>query len=202
MSKIVGIVVFILSLFVSCFSAETVTFTGGTLTRNGWSHVQPPPDSLTFNFSFPGANSDVNGGLYNSTGLNYTEVNSNCCFYGKRLVLTDSASGSNNFRQASNPVMVNGTSYNPFYYKGSINFTGSVLVPRYLKKKQTQVLKFPVTTTGFIQGFVTVGDRSSGNFLFNTALNMAGVATITIRSHEDFMENHFDIVSVRYDLIP
>jgi hypothetical protein len=202
--KIPGTIFLIVLLVVSCLSqTQSLPFTSLTISRNGYSHLPLSGLGFIFDFRFLGLNTDVNGGFYDTSGINLTEININCCIYGKRLVLSDLVIGRTNFRQENEPVIVNGTAYNTFYYRGAIIFTGSTIVPFNLKKKQTQQLKFQITTTGYIRGYVTFTDYNNENALFSNSLNMNGVATITIRRHDGSDPvNHFDIVNVKYDLFP
>ena len=189
----------VLLLLAPCLAqTQTISLTGGTVARNGY--FINGADPLRFKFKFLGSNTEINGGLYDlGGGLNQTDVLINCCFYGKRFVLSDWAEGQNNFRQTTEPIIVNGTTYNTIYFRGEIRFTGGTTVPFYLKKKRIQTLKFPVTTRGFIRGATTLADRDS-NPLFTAPLNMIGMATITIRPNDRNGANGFEILTIKYDL--
>jgi hypothetical protein len=137
--------------------------------------------------------------------MNLSEINSNCCFYGRRFNIADFAEGLNNFVQGTDPVTVNGTNYTSFWYRGTIRFNGSAMVPMYFKKKAGPTVKIPIAMTGYIKGYATLADRNADtNALFNVPFtNLRGIATYTIRGHSTptpGMENHFDIVSVSYEV--
>ena len=181
--------------------AQTISLTSGTVARDGY-FINPTAEPA-FKFKFLGANTEINGGLYEGGGLNRTEINTTCCFYGKKFVLADWAEGLNNFRQTSEPITINGITYNTFYFRGEIRFTGGTIVPFHLKKKRIQTLKFPVTTRGYVKGSPILGDRDD-NPLFTARLDMTGTATVTIRPNPQSDINdtrQFIIVSVKYDLV-
>lgn len=202
MRNLAVIIFFIVSL-VSFSPAQfpTVVFTGGNGSRNGYNHIQPS-SGLVFRFRFLNANSDVNGGVDANSTTNPSEIVTSCCYYGRSFSFNDQTGSENYMHRLDEPVIVNGTTYNEFYYKGAIKFTGSVRVPFYLRKKQTQILNFPITVTGVIRGYATFSDIGNNNPVFITPLNMNGTAAVTIRPHDDFQPNHFDIVSVQYNFTP
>ena len=133
------ILIFILFSAASCLAqTQTISLTGGTVFRTGY--FISPLEELPFKFKFLGANTEINGGINSAGGLNRTEIDGNCCFYGRRLTIRDSATGRNNFQQTSKPIIVNGVAYNTVYFSGEVTFKGGTVVPFYLKKKLTHVL--------------------------------------------------------------
>ncbi len=211
--RIIRPLFFILFLFTFFCSAQTkesvpVTFTSGTFSRPGNNHALLPID-FQFKFRFLGPNTDVNGIIRPQGSLQITEADAvfNCCLYGRRLFLQDHAEGINPFGQGMDPVIVNGTSYNRFYYRGSIRFSGAARVHRYLQKRAVQTVRVPITVTGFIRGYVTHEDfTANSNPLFEVSLdNLKGWAIYTISTHNvpsGQIANHFDIVSVSYEVAP
>lgn len=186
---------------ISCLAqAQTTPLTSATFFRHGY-FINPTTNDVVFTFKLSGANTEINGGINGFSGINRTDSSADCCFYGKRFVLRDFAVGRNNFQQTSEPIIVNGRTYNTVYFSGEIIFTGGTTVPFYLKKKQNQVLKFPVSTEGYLYGYATLADRNGGSPLFQSSLKMSGTATVIIRRNEQSVLNRFDIVSVKYDLV-
>jgi hypothetical protein len=202
MKKLAGLFLSILLLTLACpaQTQEVLYFTFGILTRPGSSHVQPTQGYL-FHFRFDGPNLTEVGGIVLTSRLNITETDDNCCFYGKRLVISDFTLGTDNFYQGTELVRIDGVTYPAFYYQGIIRFNGSVLVPFHLKKKAQATIRVPITVTGYLQGSPIV-PRTEMDPLMSVVLNnLKGFAVYTIRRHDVAgMENHFDIVSVTYEL--
>ncbi len=208
MKKLAGLflIIFLLALACPAQTPEVVFFAVGSVSRPGTSHIQPASDyNYTFRFTADNNNTDINGRTYTRL-MNMTETDPNCCFYGKRFAVSDSVQSEfSSLGYNTGTVKVDGYEYPSMGFDGMIRFTGSALVPFYLKKKQTAVIRVNVTVNGYLDGYPIV-PRHTLRFppLFHVVLNnLKGVATYTIRRHDmgaPGMENHFDIVSVTYEL--
>lgn len=204
MKKIAGLflLIFLLTLACPAQTQEVLYFTGGILTRPGSSHVQPTPGYL-FHFRFDGPNLTEVGGVVLTSRLNITETSDNCCFYGKRFVVSDFTLGTDNFYQSTELVRIDGVTYPLFYYQGIIRFNGSLLVPFHLKKKAQVTLRVPITVSGYLQGSPIVPRTEMDPLLSVNLFNLKGFAVYIIRPHDSGapgMENHFDVVSITYEL--
>ena len=121
--NILFLTLFLYVLICPAQKGEEVTFTSGTFSRPGNNHALIP-SNFQFKFRFLGPNTDISGIIRPEGSLQITEADAvfNCCLYGRRLFLKDHAEGINPFVQGADPVIVNGTTYTKFFYRGQIRF--------------------------------------------------------------------------------
>jgi hypothetical protein len=200
LSRMLFLVLLLLAPILVQAQTQTISLTSSSFSRTAF-NIIPGFETPVYKFKLSGLNTEINGNINGGSGINTTENRIDCCFYGKKFVLWDWAEGRNNFQQTTEPIIINGITYQTMYLRGEIRFMGGTIVPFHLKKKRFQTLKFPVTIRGYIKGSPILGERDD-NPLFTASLNMTGTATVTIRPNNYENDPYdFDVVSVKYDLV-
>jgi hypothetical protein len=162
-----------------------------------------PFTTLTGTFRFLADGTDVNGRIQANSGdgvfLGCTFYG-NPCFPGGTIRVLDDFTGLNPFRQGTDPVIVNGTTYPTVFYRGRLTLNaGTVRIPHYYAKRKKIKLTLRASLTGSIGAYTNPGFST---VLFFVNVNLTGMVTIEMWRRQDDVARGYDVTSVVYNFPP
>lgn len=185
------------SLVSTCPGQPTVNAGEVRLEHTG----EPMPfTTLTGTFRFLADGTDVNGRIQASTSdgvfLGCTAY-ANPCFPGGTIRILDDFTGDNPFRQGTDPVIVNGTTYPTVFYRGRLTLNGgTVRIPHYYAKRKKIKLTLRASLTGSIGAYPNAGFST---LLFSVNVNLTGTVTIEMWRRQKNVAPGYDVTSVVYN---
>jgi hypothetical protein len=193
---------FLLFFLVStCPGQPTVNATEVRLERTGEPVI--PFGSITGTFRFLAGGTDVNGTILtnSSNGLFIgCRAYLNPCLAGGTIRILDDFTGNNSFRQGTDPVIVNGTTYPTVVYRGTLTLNGgTVRLPYNQAKRRTVKLTRRASLTGTIGAYT---NPTFSTVLFFVNVNLTGTVTIELLRRLEGFGPGYDVNSVVYNFPP
>jgi hypothetical protein len=183
-----------------CSGQPTIAASEVRLAHTG----EPMPFStITGTFRFLAGGSDVNGNIQATPSdgvfLGCTAYG-NPCFPGGTIRVLDTFTGRNPFRQGTDPVIVNGTTYPTVFYRGELTLNGgTVRIPHYYAKRKKIKLTLRASLSGSIGAYT---NPTFSTVLFFVNVNLTGTVTIEMWRRQKDVALGYDVTSVVYNFPP
>lgn len=159
-----------------------------------------PFATITGTFRFLADGADVNGTIFaNSANGLFIGCTAylNPCFAGGTIRILDDFTGNNSFRQGTDPVIVNGTTYPTVFYRGTLTLNGgTVRIPHFYAKRKIVRFTRRASLTGSIGAYP---NPTFSTVLFFVNVNLTGTVTIELLRRPKGFAPGYDVNSVVYN---